>query len=166
MANPQPEEFAETITWRPDQGEHPTTLDDVTLRRVGVVEGAYGAYPVLEVEQDDGIVWAFHCFRDMAREELLNLRPQVGDRISIHYGGQSEKGYYRYRIRSLDGKRAEIDWSRFRSDTPAAAEQPRQHEQPELSPVAQPASAPAGSPAAEPGSAPAGEPTADDDIPF
>jgi hypothetical protein len=119
----QPEEFTEATTWRPDRGEHRTTLDG-RLKRVGVVEGMYGPYPVLELETGDGELWAFHAFRDMAREELANLQPQIGDPISIHYGGRSEKGYYRYRIRSLDGKQSEIDWSRFEPDPRSAGEQP------------------------------------------
>ncbi len=146
MANPQPEEFADATTWRPDQGDHPVTIGG-RLRRVSVIEGAYGAYPLVEIEQEDGQIWAFHAFRDMARDELANLQPQIGDRISIHYGGRSDKGYYRYRARSLDGKPAEVDWSRFGADRPPAAEQPDLPERP---------------PAGEPDSAA----IADEEIPF
>lgn len=147
MANPQPDEFAEATTWRPDQGEHPVTISG-RLTRVGSVKGAYGAYPLVEIEQDDGKLWAFHAFRDMAREELTNLGPQVGDRIEIRYGGRSDKGYYRYRARSLDGKQAEVDWSRFGADRSPAAEQSDPQEPP---------------PAGEPDSAAVAD---DEEVPF
>jgi len=146
MASMQFEKFTEATTWRPDQGDHPVNIAG-RLNRVSVVEGAYGPYPLVEIEQDDGQMWAFHAFRDMARQELANLQPQIGDRISIHYGGRTEKGYYRYRAGSLDGKQTKIDWSRFGSDASAPVEQ-LQHSAPLL--------------AGESDSAAA----ADDDIPF
>jgi hypothetical protein len=152
MTNPEPEEFAEATTWRPDQGEHPTTIRG-TLKRVGTVDGLYGPYPLVEIEQDDGLAWGFHAFRDMARQELLSLKPQVGDRIAVHYGGRSEKGWYRYRVSSLDGKRAEVDWSRFGDDRAGQESLPTVDEPSSSAPVDE---------------EPDGEPSAGetDDIPF
>ena len=147
MVSTQSEKFAEATTWRPDQGDHPVTIAGRVIR-ISVVEGAYGPYPLVEIEQDDGQIWAFHAFRDMAQQELANLQPEVGNQISIDYGGRSEKGYYRYRAQSLDGKQAKIDWSRFAA---GASSEVRQVEQRESVPAVESDSS---------------APPADDDIPF
>ena len=101
-----------STTWRPDQGEHPRTIVG-QLIDVRPVEGAYGAYPLVELQQDDGVVWVFHAFRDVAKSELQSCAPQPGDRISITYGGRSEKGYYLYRVRRADGRDSRVNWARF-----------------------------------------------------
>jgi hypothetical protein len=122
MVNLQPEEFAETITWRPDQGEHPTTIDG-RLTRVSAVEGAYGRYPLLELEPDDGPAWAIHVLHGVLKDELQDLAPQIGDRIQISYRGKTDsgRGYFSYRVRFVDGSSRQVDWSRF-SDDPAGQE--------------------------------------------
>jgi hypothetical protein len=121
MANPQPEEFAEATTWRPDRGEHPTTVDG-RLVRVSMVEGAYGRYPLLELQELDGLVWAIHAVHDVLRRELRDLAPQIGDRIQISYRGKTDRGYFAYRVRFVDGSSRQIDWSRL-SDEPVSQEQ-------------------------------------------
>jgi hypothetical protein len=102
-------------TWRPDKGEHPQTIVG-KLIDVREVTGAYGDYPLLELEQGDGVVWLVHAFRDVLRGELASCAPQRGDRISIAYGGKSEKGYFRYRVQHEDGRARRVDWSRFSDD--------------------------------------------------
>ena len=113
------DEFASGTTWRPDQGEHPTTIAG-KLIEVRTVEGGYGPYPLVELEEDGGVVWEFHAFRDVAKSELASCAPQPGERISIAYGGRSEKGYFRYRVRKVDGSNR-VDWSRF-GDEPSPVE--------------------------------------------
>jgi hypothetical protein len=117
MVNPQPDEFAERITWRPDQGEHPTTIDG-RLVRVSPVEGAFGRYPLLELEPDDGPAWVVHALRSVLQDELRDLAPQIGDRIQISYGGKTDngRGYFSYRVRFADGSPRRVDWSRFGGD--------------------------------------------------
>ncbi len=59
------------------------------------------------------MLWCVHAFRDVLRSELASCAPQVGDKVSISYGGRHEKGYYLYRVRRVDGKPRQIDWARF-----------------------------------------------------
>lgn len=115
----EPDAFGTGTTWRPDQGEHPRTITG-KLVDVRPVEGSYGPYPLVELEQDDGVVWLVHAFRDVIRNELANCAPQPGDKISIAYGGKSERGYYRYRVRHADGRHNSVNWARFSDDKPAA----------------------------------------------
>jgi hypothetical protein len=70
------DQFSSGTTWRPDQGEHPRTITG-KLVNVRSVEGSYGAYPLLELEQDDGITWVVHAFRDVLKSELANAAPQI-----------------------------------------------------------------------------------------
>jgi hypothetical protein len=152
MANPQPGEFADTITWRPDQGEHPTTIEG-KLARVSAVEGSYGRYPRLELEQDDGLVWAVHVLHDVLRSELEDLRPQIGDPISISYRGKTPRGYFGYRVRFVDGSSGQIDWSRFSGGVAGQEPLPITNEPPDVGPLA-------GERDADP------SPSETDDIPF
>jgi hypothetical protein len=107
-------------TWRPDQGGHPRTIVGA-LVDVRSVSGAFGPCPLVELEADDGVMWHIHAFRDVLRSELANAAPQPGDRISISYGGKSEKGYYLYRVRHADGRSRQVNWSTF-ADSPAPIE--------------------------------------------
>jgi hypothetical protein len=117
----QPEEFVDATTWRPDRGEHPTAVDG-RLTRVSAVDGAYGRYPLLELEQADGVVWAIHVVHDVLKRELRDLAPQIGDRIRISYRGKTERGYFGYRVRFVDGSSRQIDWSLL-GDGPVAQEE-------------------------------------------
>jgi hypothetical protein len=111
----RPGGFGAATTWRPDQGRHPTTITGI-LRDVRTVSGSYGHYPLVELEQDDGTVWQFHAFRDVAKSELASCAPQRGDRISIAYGGKSDRGYFLYKVRHADGRRPQVNWSQFHDD--------------------------------------------------
>lgn len=104
-------EFDEGTTWRPDQGQHPTTITG-KLIEVRWIDGTYGEYPLLEIEQGDGVAWTVHAFRDVLRSEITSCAPEIGDAITISYGGKSEKGYYRYKVRRVDGHGGPVDWSR------------------------------------------------------
>lgn len=66
-------------------------------------------------------MWEVHAFRDVIRNELANCAPQTGDKVTITYGGKSEKGYYLYRVRDADGRHNQVNWSRF-SDDPSPPE--------------------------------------------
>jgi hypothetical protein len=119
-STPMPDEFGSGTTWRPDLREHPRTITG-KLVDVRPVEGAYGTYPLVELEEDDGVTWFVHAFRDVLRSELANCAPQPGDRIEIRYGGKSEKGYYLYRVRHADGRERQVNWTRY-GDAPAPVE--------------------------------------------
>jgi hypothetical protein len=64
-------------------------------------------------------VWHVHAFRDVLQSELANCDPQPGDKITISYGGKSDKGYYLYRVRHVDGRRNRVNWAQFTDSTPA-----------------------------------------------
>jgi hypothetical protein len=109
------------VTWRPDKGEHPRTLEGEVLD-IRVIEGSYDPYPLVELKDDDGCVWYFHAFRDVAQSELATCGPQVGDRISVAYKGiPPGKTYHLYRIRKA-GASARIDWTQFGTETPVQPE--------------------------------------------
>ena len=101
----------QTTTWRPDQ-DHPKTITG-RLLDVRTVEGAYGAYPLLELEQDDGLGVDVHAFRDVLQSELAACAPQLGDRITIIYQGKTAKGYYLYRVKRADGMSRPVNWAQF-----------------------------------------------------
>jgi len=95
----------------------------ITVEDVRWCAGAYGEYPLVEGTQDDGLGWAFHAFRDVAQSELAAADPQIGDKISISFGGiATGKNYYRYRIRKVGGTPKRIDWSKVGGAAGAPAE--------------------------------------------
>jgi hypothetical protein len=103
----------DSTTWRPDKGEHPQTIVGI-LRDVRTVSGSYGDYPLLELEGNDGIVWLFHAFRDVAKSELAACAPQIGEKITVAYLGVPEgKSYHVYKVRRAAGHSQQINWSRF-----------------------------------------------------
>jgi hypothetical protein len=120
MPGAQSNEFAEPITWRAGLGEHPTTIKG-WLTRVSAFRGSFGRYPVIEIKEDSGRTWNVHVLHDVLKGELQDLRPQIGDQIEITYRGKTDRGYFGYRVRFVDGSSGQIDWSRF-DDEPAGQE--------------------------------------------
>ena len=117
------DEFGATTTWRPDQGQHPRTISGKLLD-VRSASGNYGEYPLLEIEQDDGVTWSVHAFRDVLQSELASVAPQLGDKVSISYGGRHEKGYYLYRVRKLGAEPTAISWGKWGGDPPPEPDVP------------------------------------------
>jgi hypothetical protein len=157
MANPQSEEFVDPITWRPDRGEHPTTIEG-ELIRVSAARGSFGRYPVIEIQEHSGPIWRVHVLHDVLKDELQDLAPQIGDRIQISFRGKTDRGrgYFGYRVGLLDGGRRPVDWSRFDGDLVGEEPLPVGNE-----------SSKVGSSVGDPASdVPAGDDSGSDDIPF
>ena len=103
-------------------------------------------YPIVTVERDDGTEVAFHGFHTIARRELANKRPQVGDTIGIAYHGCADakpgmSGAELYKIIvERDGTPPPIDWGAVAPAEGGNEEQPAQaegsqYEQPQLDDV-------------------------------
>jgi len=63
--------------------------------------GDWGDYPVVTVQNDDGIFQWF-AFGTVARNQLEHAAPQPGDKIGIKYQGKKTSGagneYHNYRV--------------------------------------------------------------------
>lgn len=115
------EEFKEAEGWKPTAGDVVTgKLQDVVM-----VEGGYGAYPMLVLERSDGSEVNVHAFHDVLRNELVRKRPQPGDELTIKYLGKVDKGgkngYHSYRVR---GGQAQVNWGAFGDDAPGESDVP------------------------------------------
>lgn len=50
-----------------------------------------GSYPILTVQQDDGSLRNVHCFQAVLYRRVMNLRPQIGERIKFVYHGKKDR---------------------------------------------------------------------------
>jgi hypothetical protein len=102
-------------SWRPDQGD-PNPLVG-KLADVTTASSNYGEYPLAEIIDDQDVAWAFHAFRSIAKAEIVRLGPELGDRVSVYYGGvPAGKEYHVYKVRFADGRSSKVDWSRHAED--------------------------------------------------
>lgn len=107
--------------WRPEEGD--TIIGTVT--DIGIGSSAYGGtYPIVTVEvQDTGKEVAVHCFHAALRSRMLELRPEVGERIGVKYVGQEPhktqpgKTVAKYIVK-IDGRGAANVWGNLAADTP------------------------------------------------
>lgn len=98
--------------WRPDEGDPNPLAGKVTDMRH--VTGQYKPYPLVTIEDADGQVWEFHASRKVARSELAELGPEVGDRVTISFAPPAEgKDYFRYKVTSENAKPRPFDWSKY-----------------------------------------------------
>jgi hypothetical protein len=74
--------------WQPKEGE---TITGVIVD-IDVAEGAYGPYPVVDVQLDDGQIVSVHAFHDALRSKLKLRGAQVGEKVSITYRGRAGEG--------------------------------------------------------------------------
>jgi hypothetical protein len=107
-----PENIQESRTWRPDQGDvNPLTgrLEDVAS-----VTNEWGTYPLAMIVDEMGCSWGFHAFREVAKQELAELAPEIGDVVTVNWLGVPEdKKYHVYKIRFADGRGRGVDWTKF-----------------------------------------------------
>lgn len=62
--------------------------DEVIEGKVASIDtgaSAYGPYPIVTVEREDGSKAAVHCFHQAIRGQLARIKPKVGDPIGIKY---------------------------------------------------------------------------------
>lgn len=68
--------------WRPDQGDDNPLF--ARLVAVGVrVHERWGPYSVLTLATEDGEVVCWHAWGTVARQQLLDARPEVGDLLAV-----------------------------------------------------------------------------------
>jgi hypothetical protein len=85
--------------WRPEPGEKVSG----TIAHISAAQSEYGTYPVITIaaETDDPETVRFvavHAFHHTLKRDLIAIRPEVGQRLSVVYVGEQETG------REIDGK--------------------------------------------------------------
>lgn len=115
------EEYAEA--WRPEPGEK--LIGRVVSLRTW--SGPFGAYPIVVVEQTNGVQRSVHAFRQVLATELAAIRPEVGERIGIKYEGRvtdaSGPDYHSYRV-VADRPSKPVDWADYAAGLPEGADEP------------------------------------------
>lgn len=106
--------------WRPDQEDADLLVGKVI--DIDRVDGDYDPYPVLTVEKEDGTQVAVHGMHTVLKNELLRLKPNIGERIGIKFLGEQEakpgsrfKSYIGYRVR-VDRETSEFNWATIGAD--------------------------------------------------
>lgn len=112
-------------SWRPEPGDKLVG----TVVEVSTFQGDYQPYPVIEVEKDDGTVWAFHAYHTVAKNEIARLEPAEGDKIGIKYFGKVKTkpgskydSYEKYaiKVQKASGEVPDApDWKAMKAETDA-----------------------------------------------
>lgn len=92
-------EYAEA--WKPEKAGD--TLHGF-VTDLGLIDSEYGEYPVVTIQNSDGVERAVHAFHETLRNSMLQARPTIGEEIAVRYLGRvSEpknggKPYENYRV--------------------------------------------------------------------
>lgn len=70
--------------WRPEPG-------DVLTGTVSGIEKGWSDYtnsfyPIVTVKQEDGTLTSVHCFHEILRQRMIDLRPEIGSEITVTCG--------------------------------------------------------------------------------
>lgn len=110
--------------WRPDQDDPDILVGEVVEIEVGTSD--YGRYPILVVRQEDGTEKAVHGFHSVLQNELVKIKPQIGERVGIKYlgdvptkPGSPFKSYKGYRVKVEREAGAAFNWNQIRTDPEA-----------------------------------------------
>lgn len=108
-------------SWRPadpkDFPDHPQQLVGKIVE-IEEIQGDYGMYPLLYIQDDDGNEWKWSVFGGVAQGRLAKLQPKVGDRIGVRYLGEKPsknfqgKNYRDWKIivEPASGETVSPDW--------------------------------------------------------
>lgn len=98
--------------WDPSNGE-------VLSGKIVSIEtrnSKYGKYPGVGIQKADGTEVMFHAYRTVAINELLRIKPVVGDLIAVAFYAPSEdQDYYNYKIKVSREIGVDFAWDQFTS---------------------------------------------------
>jgi hypothetical protein len=98
--------------WRPTDGQE--LIGTVVALNERTTE--QGTYPIVTVKPDgEEPALAFHAFHKVAKDQLAEQRPRVGDGIGIRYLGEVDGAsfkYHNYRVALDHPPRGGVDWDR------------------------------------------------------
>jgi hypothetical protein len=105
-------DFSYPEPWKPNPGD---VLEGEITELTMYEGGAYGAYPIVTVKQDDGVSLALHAFHTVARDELAAKDVQIGERIAILYAGKQrtkagDGEYEGYRVKLPGRTPKKFNW--------------------------------------------------------
>ena len=75
--------------WRPEAGDRVTGTVIQLTSGFSQYRGGDGTYPIVVLVNDSGVI-AIHAFHAILETRLIAARPQVGERLSVKYVGESE----------------------------------------------------------------------------
>ncbi len=115
--------------WKPEPGAKVIgTVTDVTT-----LDGTYGVYPIVTVDQEGGAgPVAVHGFHTVLKGELARLQPKRGDQIGIIYKGEVQNKndptksshIYKVIVESPDPATGGPDWAQMGADAASAPDAP------------------------------------------
>jgi hypothetical protein len=103
--------------WTPDK---PGKTADGRILGFATWNAGFGVYPIVVLEQQDGKQIAIHAQRRVLVDELVKLRPTVGERLAVRFDGEFQRdsdggSYFRYTVRMPDRPPLmdSLDWNRW-----------------------------------------------------
>lgn len=85
--------------WRPEAGDQLTgKLTDITTG-----ESEYGRYPIVTITTDTGDEVAVHGFHHSLKNRLREMRPALGDTLTIKYLGMVDQLDRDGNVRTVNG---------------------------------------------------------------
>jgi hypothetical protein len=70
--------------WRPSPGD--TLIGEVIGLRMG--DGDHGPYPIVVIRREDKTCASVHAFHTLIREQLRDMKCNIGMRVAISYDGE------------------------------------------------------------------------------
>ena len=85
------EKLSETVTWKPEK-KWKKGDDDISfvgvLVEAKIVSGNFGPTVVLNVEDDEGVVWTIWAGSKVFKDALMSERPAMSHRVRLTDGGK------------------------------------------------------------------------------
>lgn len=86
--------------WRPEPGD--VLTGTVTAIDKGWSDYTNSFYPIVTVRQEDGTLTSLHCFHEILKQRMLDLRPEIGTEITVTCGDRKQ---------TRDGKRSFVTYT-------------------------------------------------------
>jgi hypothetical protein len=121
MSTQVPEGFGLPQAWRPEkdaEGDHDNPVTGI-LRSVETGSTAYGEYPIIVLEKENGDEVAIHAFRTVLLNEFTRKKPRAGEKVSVWFGGKQKtkdgkRDFVTYKVKVFrEAENGDVDWDRF-----------------------------------------------------
>lgn len=82
-------EYVQSTGWKPKAGD--VIEGEIQDISEGYSDYKQEGYPILTVQPAEGDPVDCHCFHEVLRSKILQLRPQIGEKVGIKFLGKTKK---------------------------------------------------------------------------
>ena len=82
-------DYVQSTGWKPAKGD--VIEGEIQDISEGYSDYKQQGYPILTVQPGEGDPVDVHCFHEVLRSKILQLRPQIGEKVGIKFLGKTKK---------------------------------------------------------------------------